>query len=91
MSLSSSTGPIEVWLTQRNMEVNCRIVLEDESTDGLNIESLSMRGAQREVTGYLIGRGYKPHGRWTVEQSDDEGATETSRTFKHSNKVDLAP
>ena len=47
--------PIEVWLTQENMEVNCMVVREDESTDNsLDVVSLSMRGAQREITGTLI-------------------------------------
>ena len=65
-------SPIEVWLTQENMEVNCMMVREDESTDtSLDVMSLSMRGAQREVTGALIEWGYKPDGRW-VQEADGE-------------------
>jgi hypothetical protein len=43
-----------------------------------------MRGAQREITGYLISRGYKPDGRWTTEAEDevDYGPSETWRRFK---------
>jgi hypothetical protein len=41
------------------MEVMCMVVREDESTDILDVLSLSMRGAQREITGYLISHGYK--------------------------------
>jgi hypothetical protein len=37
-----------------------------------------VRGAQREITGYLIGQGYKPDGRW--EDGGVEG--ETVRKFK---------
>jgi hypothetical protein len=64
-------SPIEVWLTQENMEVACMVVREDESTDVLDVLSLSMRGAQREITGNLIDVGYKPDGRW-VQEADGE-------------------
>jgi hypothetical protein len=76
-------SPIEVVLTQSNMQVYCRVVREDESTYELPIDSLSMRGAQREITGYLIAKGYAPVGRWEVEAQDDDGqAIETIRRFK---------
>jgi hypothetical protein len=73
--------PIEVWLTQRNMEVTCRIVHEDETVETVDVDSLSMRGAQREITGWLIGDGFKAIGRWTVEHSDINGPAETVRRF----------
>ena len=76
-------GPVEVVLTKANMEVHCRVAREDESTYEVPIDSLSMRGAQREITGYLIGDGYAPVGRWEVEEQDDDGqAIETIRRFK---------
>jgi hypothetical protein len=76
-------SPIEVVLTQSNMEVQCLLVHEDESIDHLSINSLSMRGAQREITGSLIADGYAPVGRWEVEARDgDEEAVETIRRFK---------
>ena len=31
-----------------------------------------MRGAQREITGWLLKWGYKPDGRWTTEEEDDQ-------------------
>ena len=75
-------GPIEVWLTQANLQVRCTIVNQDETTHSdLPIDSLSMRGAQREITGYLIEQGYKPDGRWKVEVEDGQGA-ESVRRFK---------
>ena len=43
------------------------------------------RGAQREITGWLIAQGYKPDGRWTTEAEDDRidyGPSETWRRFK---------
>ena len=73
--------PIEVWLSQPNMEVKCRIVHDDETTDELPIESLSMRGAQREITGYMIGQGYKPAGRWEYVTSPLDSGSESVRKF----------
>lgn len=82
-------SPIEVWLSQANMEITCTVVLEDESTSTLDVNSLSMRGAQREMTGYLIAHGYTPIGDWAVEADSDNGyggkeTVETSRKFKLS-------
>lgn len=82
-------SPIEVWLSRANMEITCTVVLEDESTSTLDVNSLSMRGAQREMTGYFIAHGYTPVGSWEVEAESDNGyggkeAVETSRKFKLS-------
>jgi len=73
--------PVEVWLTQRNLAVDCRIVREDETSDDYDMNSMSLRGAQREITGYLIGQGYRPAGRWETAAEDDRGAAETVRRF----------
>ena len=73
--------PIEVWLSQRNMRVFCTVVHEDESTEQLGVDALSIRGGQREMTGYFIDRGYKPVGRWQTEQDDMSGPTEVFRRF----------
>jgi hypothetical protein len=74
---NTKPSPIEVWLRQQNMQITCMVVREDETTYELGVDSLSMRGAQREMTGWLIKEGYEPIGRWQVE-SDDE----TWRRFK---------
>jgi hypothetical protein len=45
--------------------------------------ALSMRGAQREISGRLIREGYEPVGRWQVEHDDSSmQAVETMRRFK---------
>lgn len=76
-------SPIEVWLSQRNLEIGCRVIHQDESTEELDIDSLSMRGAQREITGWLIGRGYTPVGRWETEwHHEGTGEQETNRKFR---------
>ena len=76
-------GPIEVWLSKPNIEITCTVVRDDETTTRLDIDSLSMRGAQREITGWLIRQGYTPAGRWDYETdtADDEGS-ECVRQFK---------
>ena len=85
MAELDGTAPVEVWLTQTNMKVTCRIVYEDESTDERDVDSLSIRGAQREWTGYLIKQGYEPAGRWENETDGEaENYVETSRKFRPS-------
>lgn len=42
-----------------------------------------MRGAQREITGYLISQGFEPAGRWESAQVDGNGdEIETVRKFR---------
>ena len=82
-------SPIEVWLSRANTRFTCTVVLENEKTSTLDVNSRSMRGAQREITGYLIERGYTPVGDWEVEAAGDDGnggkdTVESSRTFKLS-------
>jgi hypothetical protein len=79
-------SPIEVWLRDQNMQITCMVVREDETTYELGIDSMSMRGAQREITGWLINDGYEPVGRWQVESDDRRAmqAAETVRRFRLS-------
>ena len=81
--LDENSGPVEVWLSQPNMAIDCRVVYDDETAISLPVDSLSMRGAQREMTAELIFHGYKPVGRWETETFDDhEGIDrETVRRF----------
>jgi hypothetical protein len=72
--------PIEVWLTQKNMTVTCRAFGEDETLAWEpEVDSLTLRGAQREMTSWFGDRGYEPVGRWVDEQED---VAECSRKFK---------
>jgi hypothetical protein len=71
---------IEVWLryARNDFGLECTVVNNDESTGELDVESRSMRGAQREMTGWFIRRGYAPVGRWTstaVEAPDNVAMT----------------
>ncbi len=81
--IQQNTKPIEIWLRQPNIEITCSIVFEDESDLAVDVESLSMRGAQREMTSWLIGEGYEPVGRWADEA---EGGAETMRAFRRPRK-----
>ena len=74
-------GPVEVWLTQRNLAVRCRMYREDESGTERSVRSLSMRGAQRELTTQLVLEGYVPAGRWETATANAAGA-ETMRRFR---------
>ena len=78
---TKSGGPVEIWLTQQGngMEIACMMVEDDESTRAIDVTSMSMRGAQREVTGWLKRQGYEPAGRWLAEGSK---GLETIRHFR---------
>jgi hypothetical protein len=80
-------SPIDVWLSQGKMGITCTVVLEDERTSTLDVNSRSIPGAEREITGYLIAHGYTPMGNWEVQAVGDNGdggsnPVETSRKFK---------
>jgi hypothetical protein len=76
---------IEVWLRKNNIEVTCTVVFEDESTEALGVDSLSLRGAQREVTGQIIAMGFEPAGRWQDEGTEADMAEEASRQFRRAS------
>jgi hypothetical protein len=85
--LGGKRGPVEVWLTKKNIEVTGRAIFEDETDTELTIWSASLRGAQREVTAWMIGRGYTPAGRWEWEtgeeyETDGHDVGECSRAFQ---------
>ncbi len=80
--------PIEVFLTQQNLEVICLVVHDDETTDSLDVNSLSMRGAMREISGYLIKQGYAAVGRW--EETTDSGGELPFETVRRFRAKDVA-
>ena len=53
-------GPIEVWLRLTDLAVTCTVVYEDESTRNLNVQAVSMRGAEHEITDFSSTRGTSP-------------------------------
>ena len=43
-------------------------MVRDESSECFDLGAFSMRGAQPEVTGYLVSQGYEPSGRWEAQK-----------------------
>ncbi len=76
------SGPIEVWLREASIGITCTVVHADESTEALEVDSMSMRGAEREMTGYFIKQGYAPAGRWETTAAGQGAPLEVTRTFK---------
>lgn len=72
---------LKVWLTQKNIQILCTIVYEDQSSEAYSTRSLNMRGAQREVT-HALSTEFEPAGRWTQEHPG-----QTSRVFRSKEKV----
>ncbi len=85
MSSTSKQAPqvLQAVLSRKNIEISCALVFEDESVRYPGVQSVSVRGAQREVTGLLVMGGYIPVGRWSEGvEDDDDGYTEWTRSFK---------
>ena len=74
----SEPGPVEVRLAEATAPIRicCKVISEDGGVTEFEIDSPTMRGAQREMTSYLRGTGLVPLGRW-------EGtAAESVRRFR---------
>jgi hypothetical protein len=73
---------LQAVLSRKNIEIFCTLVFEDESVSYPTVDSVSVRGAQRELTGLLVAHGYTPAGRWSDEGEDEDGYQEWTRSFK---------
>jgi hypothetical protein len=80
---------LQAVLTRKNIEITCTLVFEDESVSYPSVQSVSVRGAQREVTGQLVAHGYTPGGRWSEGKEDEDGYTEWTRPFKPGPQADF--
>ncbi len=83
--------PVQAVLAQKNIEITCTLVFEDESISYPEVRSVSMRGAQREITGQLVVKGYVPTARWSEATEDGDGFRECMRTFKPGPGAELFP
>jgi hypothetical protein len=83
----------EAWLRveENGLGIKCMVVCEDESTitdDDVQTGAVSLRGAERSVTGQMINQGYRPAGRWQDARDLDraeprpERGIEVMRRFK---------
>jgi hypothetical protein len=73
--------PIEVRLRQRNIAVSCLVRHEDGTSEQLDVKSLDMRGAQREVTSRFKREGHHPVGRWTYDRDSRPFGSDAIRRF----------
>ena len=80
---------LQAVLTRKNIEITCMLVFEDESVSYPQPRSVSVRGAQREITGLLVSKGYIPAGRWSEETEDEDGYREWTRPFKPGTEANL--
>lgn len=69
----------EVWLMGAKPPISCLLVNTDETTGTRDLAAVSMPGAQREITGQLIGEGYRPDGPWV---DIDPSGPEAMRKFQ---------
>jgi hypothetical protein len=78
-------------LSRKNIEITCELVFEDESISYPHIDSVSVRGAQREITGVLVAHGYAAADRWSDdgETDDGDGYHEWSRHFRPGEDADF--
>ena len=82
MSDTSRPQALRAVLSRKHIEITCTLVREDESAFQHDLSSLSVRGAQREITSMLVDQDYVPAGRWSDDGQDDDGYSEWSRAFK---------
>jgi hypothetical protein len=78
-TVETTTKPIEVLLSRPHLEVTCRIVFPDGTAIAVGVDALSLRGAQQEMTAWLIERGYEPAGRWSTQYESERRAARTFR------------
>jgi hypothetical protein len=81
---------LQAVLSRKNIEFRCTLLFEDESVSYMSVDSVSLRGAQREITGVLVFHGYVPAARWSEGDDDADGFTEWTRTFKPGPQADFA-
>jgi hypothetical protein len=82
MSDTNRPQALRAVLSRKHIEITCTLVREDESASWPELHSVSVRGAQREITGMLVDSNYVPVGRWSDDGQDDDGYSEWSREFK---------
>lgn len=87
-SLSALSSPVEVLLRKKRLDLTAVVRHEDEATEPLRIKSVSMRGAQREVTTLLKKLGYRPVTGWKSPETtgQDSGWVDSHRVFRISDE-----
>jgi hypothetical protein len=87
-NLSEYEGAAEVILTKKNIEVTCAVYADDETLLAEpSVDSVSVRGAQREITAWLLGLGYEFVGRWEWVTPLGAEEHEAVRVFRRKAEV----
>jgi hypothetical protein len=87
-TVETTTKPIEIWLSRPHLEVTCRIVFPDGTVIAVGVDALSLRGAPREMTVWLIEQGYEPAGYWSTQNENDSRA---ARLFRRQDQSPALP
>jgi hypothetical protein len=90
-TLARLRGSAAAPVPRQNIEISCTLAFEDESISYPPVDSVSLRGAQREITGRLVAFGYVPAGRWSEDDEDEDGYREWSRAFKPGERARILP
>ena len=76
----TGTGAFEIWLRDAaGLGIAGTLVRADETTISFDIDYLSMRGAQREITGAMLRSGHAAVRRW-----DSTAVGEAVRSFRRA-------
>lgn len=79
-------GPVSVRVWHAGVSsMGCAITFDSGEHADPVIVSLSMRGAQREITSRLRHDGYQPTARWAPEPGDESARPATVRVFRPNN------
>lgn len=57
-------SPILAWLSQTDIEIECHVIYEGVTIDELDVDTLDLGRAKRELVRYLVGLGYRPVTPW---------------------------
>lgn len=78
---STDLEVVEIIITRKGMRISADEFDAEEVGVSLDVNSLSVRGAQREVTAEKLAAGFRPLGRWETLAEDGDDYVETARLF----------
>jgi hypothetical protein len=61
------TKRVEAWLSKTPDSLKAWVVDETERRREVHLDSLSLMGAQRELSGWLVENGFEPLQRWSYQ------------------------
>lgn len=73
----------QVWLTRPDGKLKCKVTFDNSTYADYEIKSQSLRGAEREITGWMIKQGFRPSGDW-------QGTLQTGTTIRQFEKQPMS-